>query len=69
MWSEAQRRRRVRSPKAPNASNTVADGSGSLVSFQQRGITQAVRASVHYFNTDQEIDYFLDSLKKVLATG
>ena len=48
---------------------TVADGSGSLVSFQQRGITQAVRASVHYFNTDQEIDYFLDSLKKVLATG
>jgi len=48
---------------------TVADGSGSLVSFQQRGISEAVRASVHYFNTDREIDYFLDSLKNILATG
>ena len=48
---------------------SVADGSGSLVSFQQRGISEAVRASVHYFNTDAEIDYFLDSLKKVLSTG
>ena len=42
-------------------------GSGSLVSFQQRGLTQVVRASVHYFNTDEEIDYFVQTLSAELS--
>ncbi|MFQ3282777.1 aminotransferase class V-fold PLP-dependent enzyme [Reinekea sp.] len=46
---------------------STSKGSGSLVSFQDRGIKEVVRASVHYFNTDEEIDYFVDTLKKVLA--
>jgi selenocysteine lyase/cysteine desulfurase len=41
-------------------------GSGSLVSFQQRGLTEVVRASLHYYNTDGEIDYFVDTLRKIL---
>lgn len=45
---------------------SVSDGSGSLVSFQQRGITAAVRASVHYFNTTEEIDVFELALKEIL---
>ena len=46
---------------------SVSDGSGSLVSFQQRGLLEVVRASVHYFNTSEEIDYFITSLRKVLG--
>jgi selenocysteine lyase/cysteine desulfurase len=45
---------------------SVSDGSGNLVSFEQRGLTSVVRASVHYFNTEQEIDYFSQTLQKVL---
>ena len=48
---------------------TVSDGSGQLVSFRQRGIARVVRASVHYFNTEQEIEFFIESLKEVLRDG
>ena len=36
---------------------SISDGSGSLISFEQRGLDQLVRASVHYFNTQDEIDH------------
>ena len=41
-------------------------GSGSLVSFQHRDLTEVVRASVHYYNTEQEIDYFIETLRTIL---
>ena len=47
---------------------SVSDGSGSLVSFVQRGLTEVVRASVHYFNTESEIDYFAQNLRKIVST-
>lgn len=46
---------------------SVSGGSGGLVSFQQRGLVDVVRASVHYYNTSEEIDYFVTSLRKVLV--
>jgi selenocysteine lyase/cysteine desulfurase len=45
---------------------TVSSGSGSLVSFEQRGLTELVRASVHYYNTEEEIEYFLAALHAIL---
>jgi len=42
---------------------SVSDGSGSLISFEQRGIEQLVRASVHYFNTEDEIDFLVENIK------
>lgn len=45
---------------------SLSDGSGTLVSFEERGITQLVRSSVHYFNTEEEIGRFIAVLKPIL---
>ncbi len=46
---------------------TTSGPGGTLVSYQQRGITEVVRASLHYFNTSEEINYFVTVLPKILA--
>ena len=48
---------------------TVSDGSGSFVSFQHRGVDRVVRASVHYFNTEKEIETFVDAFIEILKDG
>ena len=45
---------------------STSEGSGMLVSFQQRGLSQVIRASLHYYNTEREIDYFIETLKSGL---
>ena len=45
---------------------SISKGSGSLVSFKHRGLTEVVRASLHYYNTEQEIDYFVEVLHNIL---
>ena len=52
-----------------NINVSVSGGSGTLVSFQQRGIEQVIRSSVHYFNTTNEIDTFIGALKEILRTS
>ena len=46
---------------------SVSSGSGSYVTFEKRGLTSLVRASVHYFNTTDEVDLLIDHLKDILA--
>lgn len=41
---------------------STSKGSGSLVSFQHRGLEEVVRTSVHYFNTEAEIDFLIENL-------
>ncbi len=45
---------------------SVSSGSGTLLSFRQRGLDEVVRASVHYFNTETEIDLFIEKLRQFL---
>lgn len=45
---------------------STSKGSGSLISFKARGLTEVVRASLHYFNTEEEIDFFVDVLRRHL---
>jgi cysteine desulfurase / selenocysteine lyase len=52
--------------RAQRINVSTSRGSGSLVSFQHRGLREVVRASVHYYNTEAEIDYFLQSLRSLL---
>ena len=42
---------------------SVSQGSGNRISFEQRGLTAVVRASVHYFNTKEEIDHLIENVK------
>ena len=44
---------------------SVAQSRSAMPDLGARGITTAVRASVHYYNTDDEIDAFIDALGHV----
>lgn len=44
---------------------SVAEGSGSLVSFRQRGLDAVVRASVHYYNSKAEIDTLVAQVEEM----
>jgi cysteine desulfurase/selenocysteine lyase len=52
--------------RAQGINVSTSKGSGSLVSFQQRGLTEVVRASVHYYNTEDEIDRCIQTISAIL---
>ena len=47
---------------------SISEASGNLVAYRQRNIPGVVRASLHYYNNESEIDYFIESLKSILAS-
>jgi selenocysteine lyase/cysteine desulfurase len=44
----------------------VGPGNAALLDMQSKGINSLIRASVHYYNTEEEIDYFVKSLEAVI---
>ena len=38
----------------------VSTGPGSLIDFQDRNLDAVTRASIHYYNTEQEIEKFCE---------
>ena len=60
----------IKSALSANRINvSTTSGSGSLVSFRQRGLTEVVRASVHYYNTEAEIETFIATLGTILRAA
>lgn len=54
---DALRQRRI--------NTSVSDRASTRLDFDQRGLDEVVRASVHYFNTDDEIDQLVDALRQI----
>lgn len=48
------------------STSTVA---GTRIDMEARGLQSVVRASVHYYNSEQEIDRFCDAIAAIAATG
>lgn len=48
---------------------SVAPASGALFDMRARGLDELVRASVHYYNTDDELDRFVTLLAGALRSG
>ena len=46
---------------------SVSSGSGSRLSFMERGIEAVVRASIHYYNSEEELEYFLSKIRQLVA--
>lgn len=47
---------------------SIASSSGTLLDMQARGIEDLIRAPVHYYNTDDEIDLFITALDELLKS-
>jgi cysteine desulfurase/selenocysteine lyase len=43
---------------------SVMEASSARLDFDERGLEEAVRSSVHYYNTDEEIDALVDAVKR-----
>ena len=38
----------------------------AVIDFDEKGVTWAVRASPHYYNTEAEIDFFIEAVKEII---
>lgn len=45
---------------------SVSKRASSLLDFEERNLAHVLRASPHYYNTEQEMLDFLDALRKVI---
>jgi len=52
-----------------NINTSMVVASGTLLDMNERNIETAVRASVHYYNTEEEIDHFIQTLSRLISRG
>jgi len=48
-----------------NINTCISRGAGSLIDFKARNIEEALRCSIHYYNTKHEINIFIKILKQI----
>lgn len=37
-----------------------------LIDFDEKGVERVIRASVHYYNTREEIEFLIDTLSEII---
>ncbi len=68
--AEGRRPDEIKGALAARAINvSIASPASTLLDSEERGLGEIVRASVHYFNTDDEIERFCATLGEVLSSG
>jgi selenocysteine lyase/cysteine desulfurase len=53
--------------RAASINVSVSPARGTLLDMQARGLREVVRASVHYYNTEAELDRMADELARLIA--
>ena len=53
---------------ALNINVSISKGAGNLVSYRQRNLDAVVRASVHYYNTENEVKRFVEALGEIIGS-
>ncbi|KAA6422013.1 MAG: aminotransferase class V [Trebouxia sp. A1-2] len=48
-----------------NINVSISPANSTLLDFSQRGLTKVLRASVHYYNTEEEVHRFIKTLKSL----
>ncbi|MDW3647900.1 MAG: aminotransferase class V-fold PLP-dependent enzyme [Bacteroidia bacterium] len=51
-----------------NINTSFVDAGGALMDMAERKLGNMIRASVHYYNTEEEIETFIDALKSILSS-
>jgi selenocysteine lyase/cysteine desulfurase len=59
---EIRGRLAVHNPRINVSTSSI---NSARLDFPQRGLTQTVRASVHYYNTDAELDQFVEAIARL----
>ncbi|HJQ29399.1 MAG TPA: aminotransferase class V-fold PLP-dependent enzyme, partial [Rubrobacter sp.] len=57
----------VRALSGQGINTSVSPSASTLLDMQSRNLEGLVRASVHYYNSDEEVETFCDSLESVLS--
>ena len=50
---------------AQNMNVSISPAQSTLLDFSQRGLDKVLRASVHYYNTEDEVHRFVAALKSM----
>lgn len=66
--AEVKRRLKATTDKYRHGVNvSVSSITSTRLDFEERNLEHVVRASVHYYNTETELEDFVETLQRVLA--